>query len=119
MQFLDKAYMHNHRGIPTLATFIDFRKAFDCVQHPILFGKLASLNLDSSVLRRFESYLKDRKQSVLANSVNSSWKNVTHGVPQGSVLGPLFYIIYPNDKAKVVKHCKIALNADDTYTVLY
>ena len=78
--------------LPTLAAFIDFRKAFDCVQHPVLLDKLADLGLDRAVTDWFRSYLCDRKQRVLANDTLSSWQSVTQGVPQGSVLGPLFYI---------------------------
>ena len=104
-------------GYPTLAAFVDFRKAFDCVQHPILLRKLTRLGLHDSVVKWFSSYLSDRKQRVLANNVYSSYLDVKQGVPQGSVLGPLFYILYANDIVDVIKHCKIALYADDT--VLY
>ena len=65
----------------------------------------------------FRSYLDGRKQRVLANNVCSSSQCITQGVPQGSVLGPLFYILYANDIVDTVKYCKIALYADDT--VLY
>ena len=100
--------------LPTFATFIDFHKAFDCVQHSILIGKLAEINLDNNVFDWVRSYLSERKQRVLANGAYSTYQSVTQGVPQGSVLGPLFYLIYANDLAKVVKHCKIAIYADDT-----
>ena len=102
---------------PTLAAFVDFRKAFDCVQHPILLDKLKAINLDEGVVRWFESYLSERKQRVLANNTFSPYLPVTQGVPQGSVLGPLFYIIYANDVARVIKNCSVAMYADDT--VLY
>ena len=105
------------RGQPTLAAFIDFRKAFDCVQHPVLLGKLASTGIDRKAVKWFESYLTGRKQKVLANNTCSTFQSVTQGVPQGSVLGPLFYIIYANDINKIIKKSKIALYADDT--VLY
>ena len=65
----------------------------------------------------FRSYLTNRRQRVLANNVYSSVQTVTQGVPQGSVLGPLFYILCTNDITNIVKHCNIALYADDT--VLY
>ena len=102
---------------PTLATYIDFRKAFDCVQHTVLLNKLAGLNLSRSTLEWVESYLSCRKQRVFANNVYSSLLPITQGVPQGSVLGPLFYIIYANDLGKCLTQCKMALYADDT--VLY
>ena len=105
------------KGQPTLAAFIDFRKAFDCVQHEILLDKLSESGIDDRAVKWFDSYLSDRKQMVLANNTYSMLQAVTQGVPQGSVLGPLFYIIYANDIEKIIKSCKIALYADDT--VLY
>ena len=68
-------------------------------------------------MKWFKSYLTSRRQRVLANNVYSSAQRITQGVPQGSVLGPLFYILYANDITNIVKHCNIALYADDT--VLY
>ena len=105
--------------VPTLAVYVDFRKAFDCVQHPVLLGKLADLNLDDSVISWVDSYLSNRQQRVLANETFFPFLPVSQGVPQGSVLGPLFYIIYANDISRIVKNCGIALYADDTvlYTV--
>ena len=103
--------------LPTVAAYIDFRKAFDCVQHSVLLEKLKRLNLHESVVKWVESYLEARSQRVYANNVYSSYLPITQGVPQGSVLGPLFYIIYANDLCKIAKNCNIALYADDT--VLY
>ena len=104
-------------SIPTLAVFIDFRKAFDCVQHSVLLDKLTQLNLNNSATEWIGSYLTSRKQRVLDNNTLSDFLDITQGVPQGSVLGPLFYIIYANDLIKYVNKCQIALYADDT--VLY
>ena len=100
--------------MPTLAAYIDFRKAFDCVQHPILLDKLANLGVGRSLINWVGSYLENRSQRVYANDTFSQFLKVTQGVPQGSVLGPLFYIIYANDLSKIVKNCEIALYADDT-----
>ena len=91
-------------GLPTAAVFIDFRKAFDCVQHPVLLEKMKVLGFSDTVISWVKSYLSDRKQRVFANSTYSDFQNITQGVPQGSVLGPLFYIIYANDIAKIVKN---------------
>ena len=104
-------------GMPTLATYIDFRKAFDCVQHPTLLRKLAQLNFGNVIIDWVRSYLDSREQRVYANNNYSPYMTVLQGVPQGSVLGPLFYIVYANDLVNTVKHCKVALYADDT--VLY
>ena len=101
----------------TLAAFIDFRKAFDCVQHDILLDKLFELGFDDTVVQWVRSYLRNREQRVLANNVYSGFQNITQGVPQGSVLGPLFYILYANDLIDLFEECEVALYADDT--VLY
>ena len=103
--------------IPTLVAYIDFKKAFDCVQHPILLDKLSQLGVGGAVTDWVDSYLTNRCQRVYANGTYSSYQTVTQGVPQGSVLGPLFYIIYANDISNIVKKCEIAMYADDT--VLY
>ena len=116
-QFTDYVSKKIDTGQPTIAAFIDFRKAFDCVQHNVLLQKLRGLNLDEGLLAWVGSYLENREQRVYANSIYSSYQYIKQGVPQGSVLGPLFYIIYANDIAEVVGKCKIAMYADDT--VLY
>ena len=92
------------RGLPTLAAFVDFRKAFDCVQHDVLLSKLSELEISKSMLGWFRSYLSMRKQRVLANGTLSSYQTITQGVPQGSVLGPIFYILYANDITKTLKN---------------
>ena len=102
---------------PVLATFIDFRKAFDCVQHDILLSKLNSLGFSHVVVDWVASYLQDRKQKVFANNIYSEYETIQQGVPQGSVLGPLFYILYANDLSVLFNNCNFALYADDT--VLY
>ena len=104
-------------GLPVLAAFIDFRKAFDCVQHPVLIRKLRELGLGEPAIDWISNYLADQKQRVYANNCFSSFMQITQGVPQGSVLGPLFYIIYANDLSTFLTNCKIAMYADDT--VLY
>ena len=106
-------------GLPTLATYIDFRKAFDCVQHPTLLNKLTQLNFGNIIIEWVESCLTSREQRVYAKNSYSPYMTILKDVPQGSVLGPLFYIVYANDLVNIVKHCKVALYADDTvlYTV--
>ena len=104
-------------GKPTLATYVDFRKAFDCVQHGRLLDKLRKSNLSKNVVDWIGSYLEHRRQRVLANNSLSGYQNVTQGVPQGSVLGPQLYILYANDLTDGLTQCKVAQYADDT--VLY
>ena len=100
--------------LPTVAVFIDFKKAFDCVQHPVLISKLQCLGFDDTVIAWVTSYLSNRQQRVFANDTYSPYLKTTQGVPQGSILGPLFYIVYANDIAKTIKNCEIALYSDDT-----
>ena len=104
-------------GIPTLATFIDFRKAFDCVQHSTLINKLTGAKLSKGIVDWISSYLADRRQRVLANDTVCEYQTVLQGVSQGSVLGPQLYIMYANDIVDRMKGCNVVQYADDT--VLY
>ena len=75
--------------------------------------KLKKWGIGGSLLRWFEDYLKDRVQCVIINGQFSSWNHITAGVPQGSVLGPLLFLVFINDIANVVTHCNLRLFADD------
>ena len=79
-------------------------------------NKLNGCRIGSIMLDWIKSYLTNRKQKVLANRIYSSDLPVTQGVPQGSVLGPLFYIVYANNLVNVLDHCRVALYADDSIT---
>ena len=77
-------------GCLTGVTFLDFRKAFDLVDHEILVHKLKCYNFDSQALEWFKSYLQNRQQSVYIGNTASKFNQIKAGVPQGSVLGPCF-----------------------------
>ena len=94
--------------------FIDLKKAFDTVNHDILLSKLEHYGIRGTLLNWFRSYLTGRKQYVTVNGENSKLLDITCGVPQGSVLGPLLFLIYINDLPNVSEKLKIFLFADDT-----
>ena len=97
--------------------FVDLRKAFDTVDHKILISKLEYYGIKGANLLWCKNYLSSRSQCTLANGDLSSRAEVTFGVPQGSVLGPLFFILYVNDVQEAIKGAEIQMYADDT--VLY
>jgi hypothetical protein len=94
--------------------FLDISKAFDRVWHAGLLHKLKSCGITGKLLEWLRDYLTDRHQRVIINGQSSTWGHIKAGVPQGSVLGPLLFLIFINDIAYVVRHCKIRLFADDT-----
>ena len=102
------------KGDITIGTYLDLKKAFDTVNHPILFEKLYHYGVRGNALEFFKSYLSNRKQYVSCNNTSSHITTIEYGVPQGSVLGPLLFIIYVNDIVNAVQGMKIRLFADDT-----
>ena len=97
----------------TVSIFLDLSKGFDCVNHKILLKKLQHYGIRGPALDFFRSYLSNRKQYTLVNGVSSDLLTVLCGVPQGSVLGPLLFLLYTNDLANSTKFA-VNLFADDT-----
>lgn len=114
----DNILAEQDTGRGTLLTLLDYSRAFDSINTSLLLSKLTYYGLDHHSVKWFNSYLSDRSQSVKlqkrdGNNVISTSKPVNRGVPQGSILGPLLFIIYSADVCRAIKCSKFHLYADD------
>ena len=114
LELVDKLFQQLDEGKSPFCVFIDLSKAFDTINHEILLAKLRYYGLDNDAVNWFQSYLTGRKQYVEIEGHKSSIKDISTGVPQGSTLGPLLFIIYMNDINDVSPLLKTILFADDT-----
>ena len=111
---VEKILNEMDQGNIVLGLYLDLRKAFDTVNHTILLNKLNKYGVRDISLKWFHSFLSNRKQFVSYNKVNSTYRDITCGVPQGSILGPLLFLLYVNDMAYVSNLLFSILFADDT-----
>ena len=110
MQIWTEALSHN---LPVDIIFLDYAKAFDTVPHKRLLAKLSTMGIRGNILAWIRGFLTDRKQRVSVNAETSGWTDVISGVPQGSVLGPLLFIMYVTDIPDALQNY-VSMFADDT-----
>ena len=114
IELLDTIYSHCDNNEIVIGMHFDLQKAFDTIDHSILLYKLNSYGVRGVNLHWFKDYLSNRKQFVSIANTTSSLQCTSCGVPQGSVLGPLLFLLYVNDIKNSIDDCTVKLFADDT-----
>ena len=100
----NKWYLNMNKGYLNEVIFLDLKKAFDCVNHNILLTKIECYGINGGAYRWFESYLTNRMQTCKIGQNISQQRKIHCGVPQGSILGPLLFLLYKNDLPNCLSH---------------
>lgn len=119
IHFLNQCAIANNSSPPnsTLAIFCDLSKAFDVLDHKILIHKLSNIGIRGIALKWITNYITDRTQYVNISQTNSNISRILSGVPQGSILGPLLYLIYVNDISQATDASILSFADDTTITI--
>ena len=113
LRFIEDLKSALNKNMKIGAVFMDLSKAFDCLPHGLLIAKLHAYGLSTAACHLMFSYLKGRRQRVKISNSRSSWKLLTKGVPQGSILGPFLFNVFMNDVFLFIQNCKLYNYADD------
>ena len=114
LELTDRLTQNLDQGKISITIFLDLSKAFDTLNHEILLNKLSYYGVNGTANTWFRSYLTNRKQFVLYEDTKSGMLPISTGVPQGSILGPLLFLIYMNDIHEASQKFHAVLYADDT-----
>ena len=119
IKVMDEIYENLDNNNHVMGIFLDLQKAFDTVSHSILLDKLYAYGVRGPAHKWIQNYLSNRSQYVTVNGGYSSNQYMEHGVPQGSILGPLLFLLFINDIVNVIPELKVKLFADDTNIFLF
>ena len=116
IRLVDQLLLNLDNDKITGLVFIDYnsREAFDLIDHQLLLSKLKVLGVNETFLPLFRDYLSGRSQYVTIDGCHSTKRSVTLGVPQGSILGPILFLVFINDLPEALQHCVADIYADDT-----